>query len=350
MDAFERGCALLSAAAYIDGRNRAEPNTTSTRSDAGGSHGYRSDPVSGFEASAFEYEGRIVIAFAGTSLTELSGFAADMFMNDVPLALGFAPEQMRQAAEFYQAIKAAYGSDRVTFTGHSLGGGLAALMGVFFDKPAVVFDTAPFRLAATRENAADLQTYLTSPTKDRLAFAPDSDLAGFTNSEEILLTANPTLFGSLAGALSLAELASRTVRVSDQRAWREPDPGICTAREILSNRLYTLSAQHMSDLRLQSGATEFIEIDSSLLELGPLHRMELHSMSLLAVAAVAPDIAVLTETLPGFLPLLFDHSLYAHKASEASPDFLNRLLQQNRLWDVDWNHSEIRGRPVETLT
>jgi putative lipase involved disintegration of autophagic bodies len=37
-------------------------------------------------------------------------------------------------------VMAAYPGARITLTGHSLGGGLASLMAVFFDLEAVVFD------------------------------------------------------------------------------------------------------------------------------------------------------------------------------------------------------------------
>jgi hypothetical protein len=46
------------------------------------------------------------------------------------------------------AFKEVYPNANISFTGHSLGGGLASLMAVFFDKPATVFDQAPFALAA----------------------------------------------------------------------------------------------------------------------------------------------------------------------------------------------------------
>ena len=36
----------------------------------------------------------------------------------------------------------------ITFTGHSLGGGLASVMAVWYNRPAVVFDEAPFELTA----------------------------------------------------------------------------------------------------------------------------------------------------------------------------------------------------------
>ncbi|MDO9179956.1 MAG: hypothetical protein Q7U16_16795 [Agitococcus sp.] len=62
---------------------------------------------------------------------------------------------MQEAASFYlETLKSGLplGTDvsqlQVSFTGHSLGGGLASLMSVYFNKPAVVFDEAPFKKSA----------------------------------------------------------------------------------------------------------------------------------------------------------------------------------------------------------
>ncbi|MBH0183244.1 MAG: hypothetical protein HP490_16680 [Nitrospira sp.] len=69
------------------------------------------------------------------------------------LAIGSGSAQLLQAAEYYLQVQATVAADNpnatFTFTGHSLGGGLAALMGVFFGKQAVTFDQAPFAPSAT---------------------------------------------------------------------------------------------------------------------------------------------------------------------------------------------------------
>jgi len=93
---------------------------------------------SGFEAVAFQRGNEIVISFAGTG----PGLNPDWIANG-GLATGLGSEQLYQAAEYYLQIKALYPDAEISFTGHSLGGGLAALMGVFFDKKAVTFDQAP---------------------------------------------------------------------------------------------------------------------------------------------------------------------------------------------------------------
>ncbi|WHZ22878.1 MAG: hypothetical protein OJF47_001990 [Nitrospira sp.] len=67
---------------------------------------------------------------------------------NIELATGLGSVQLLQAAEYYLQVQAANPNAAITFTGHSLGGGLAALMGVFFGKQAVTFDQAPFANSA----------------------------------------------------------------------------------------------------------------------------------------------------------------------------------------------------------
>lgn len=69
---------------------------------------------------------------------------------DIGLGTGVGSAQLLQAAEYYLQVQAANPNAAITFTGHSLGGGLAALMGVFFGKRAVTFDQAPFANSAER--------------------------------------------------------------------------------------------------------------------------------------------------------------------------------------------------------
>lgn len=64
------------------------------------------------------------------------------------LLVGIGSLQLLQAAEYYLQVQAANPDATITFTGHSLGVGLAALMGVFFGQRAVTFDQAPFANSA----------------------------------------------------------------------------------------------------------------------------------------------------------------------------------------------------------
>ena len=111
----------------------------------------------GFDATSYKNGNTIVIAFAPTNAKEW----CDIF-TDVVLGLGGADKQLMQAAEYYMYIKSLPENEgaEIIFTGHSLGGGLAALMAVFFDKNAVAFDQAPFERAANLDVAVALKNYL----------------------------------------------------------------------------------------------------------------------------------------------------------------------------------------------
>lgn len=126
------------------------------------------DNVSGFEAATFgngatlATSTEIVISYAGTYDKDYFGDMA----ADAGLALGTGSGQLLQAAEYYLQVKAANPGARITFTGHSLGGGLASLMGVFFDQTAITFDQAPFYNSATRTIALGILSDLTSKFSD----------------------------------------------------------------------------------------------------------------------------------------------------------------------------------------
>lgn len=87
--------------------------------------------TSGFEAIAFQNGTDIVISYAGTYANPPSIFTNPDLQADIGLALGTGSAQLLQAAEYYLKVKAANTvngvAPNITLTGHSLGGGLAAL-------------------------------------------------------------------------------------------------------------------------------------------------------------------------------------------------------------------------------
>jgi Lipase (class 3) len=151
--------ALMAAGSYWDVRksgagfdNRApipagyKVLTVYDRSDSG------PNAVTGFSARVYQNiaTGEIVISYAGTEFdTSSDGLVADFVSGNIPLALGKYGAQALAAAKLYQQVKAdPLLSDNISFTGHSLGGGLASLMAVWFDRPATVFAPAPFQASA----------------------------------------------------------------------------------------------------------------------------------------------------------------------------------------------------------
>ncbi len=131
----------------------------------------RQSLTSGFEATYFTKGTEIVISFAGT------GSNVDWWANAGGF-FGVTSSQLVQAANYYlQVKKASPLGTTISFTGHSLGGGLASLMAVFFGESAVTFDQAPFRNSASVAVAEFLLSYLSDPTKGNSA----QDLQGITN-------------------------------------------------------------------------------------------------------------------------------------------------------------------------
>lgn len=105
------------------------------------------DDSTGFEAISFQSTAtpnEIVISYAGTYDIPSN----PLTHADARLGLGLDSAQLLQAADYYLQVKTANPSAHITLTGHSLGGGLAALIGVFFGETAVTFDQAPFAQAA----------------------------------------------------------------------------------------------------------------------------------------------------------------------------------------------------------
>ena len=103
--------------------------------------------VTGFSAGVFRKRGtnEIVIAYTGTNELQVADYA----FGNIPAADGNYSFQVESAMRLYMRTKATYGSN-ISFTGHSLGGGLASLMAIYFDRPATVFAPAPFKNSARR--------------------------------------------------------------------------------------------------------------------------------------------------------------------------------------------------------
>ena len=133
---------------------------------------YFEDPISGFEAISFTNGTEIVISYSGTDPNDTSVFSSPDGKTNVALAAGAWAEQLLQAAEYYFQIKSAQenAGKTITLTGHSLGGGLAALVGVFFEVQANTFDQVPFAASALHfrgSNAADLYARLADKSDGR---------------------------------------------------------------------------------------------------------------------------------------------------------------------------------------
>lgn len=137
-------CALMAGGAYISTR----PDLNKFPVPGGWIQGEHDTSFTGFEAVSYtktaESSSEVVISYAGTD-----GFISRDNLTNVPMALGAGSLMLFQAAEYYFRIKALNPNATITFTGHSMGGGLASLMAVFFGETAYTFDQAPYRNSAS---------------------------------------------------------------------------------------------------------------------------------------------------------------------------------------------------------
>ncbi len=228
---------------------------------------------SGFSAGAYKNGNQIVISYTGTNdkVDWLYGNSA---------ATGLLPsQQVYEAMRFFLDIKAANPGATFSFTGHSLGGGLASLMAVFFDKPATVFDEAPFQLTA-------LNPIILSALELSLL------AGGYTDLE--FATYNLSL-----GAL----FPSRESNVNH----------IYLEGEILAPVRFAFPTISASDTTISMG-------DSNL---SALNR---HSMVLLTAMQANEDFATLIRELPNFGTFLIDSNWFGNDSRSSAPDLLRTLL------------------------
>jgi hypothetical protein len=273
--------AALSAAVYQQSRNDANltpvpPGWTQLT--------HTHDFLSGFEASAYTDGDHVVISCAGTQIGP-----ADI-TTDIDIGLGLSDSQLFQAAEFYEQVKQANPGADITFTGHSLGGGLAALMNIFFDKQAVTFDSAPFRLSATQSFANGMQQYLQAQ-----GFPPDADLAGYTTTESLLLQARPDLAGAVAaiGLINSGLGAHLLAAMYPTEIPREANvTAIATGGELLSAANILLTAD-----QLDSIAEERIRNEASDLDVDVIENLATDLRKLVGTAGLAQGVKKYTDAL-----------------------------------------------------
>jgi hypothetical protein len=170
--------ALMAGASYIS--NRAEINRIPAPDVWLEAINKRtSGNPSGFEDTYFVgVNNEIVISIAGTDFSKgIPGalFTGDFWQGNIPLITGASvngADQLVDAVEYYLQVKASVpAGTTISLTGHSLGGALAALVGVFFGETAFTFDQVPAAATATSGPANLLYNALLAKQTKGVSFA-----------------------------------------------------------------------------------------------------------------------------------------------------------------------------------
>ncbi len=95
----------------------------------------RDNESTGFHTETFYKKGAVVISFRGTDDYK------DLFENDfLQMGRNKLPNQYVDAINYYNEIQKTFPSSKIVFTGHSLGGSLAQLMGNLTGNETVTFN------------------------------------------------------------------------------------------------------------------------------------------------------------------------------------------------------------------
>lgn len=173
---------------------------------------------SGFHATAYKNEltGQVVVAYAGTNdMKDITGSDFDVLLHNVPAQTAFAIKFAEDAAK-----EAGLGGDlgSITYTGHSLGGGLAQLVAEANNAPAMTFNAPGMTFALSPEDQANAanQTNITNVNLQldvvSATFSPTSGGIGNTvtlpaSTGQGLLMAAAMLSTALNPALGIAAMA-----------------------------------------------------------------------------------------------------------------------------------------------
>lgn len=256
---------------------RTDENRTPVPTDSGWieKQWIRDQALTGFSAGLYQNGNDIVIAYTGTNERKV----ADFLLGNIPAATGLYPsDQVWAAMELYFQTARDNPTANITFTGHSLGGGLAAMMGVFFNRPAVVFDAAPFELGARSVVALPL-------------YRAQMVVSGYSNAA---FEAYWSDFGTL--------YSTREANVS----------GVYLQGEVL-DQYRTPQSTIGTYLREPVGQTT-------------ANAEDLHSMTLLASMERSTEFADAVRQSPNLLAQIFDSSLYYRDPQTSQdPNFIDHL-------------------------
>lgn len=277
--------------------------------------------TNGFAASVYSKGTDVVIAFRGTAGELGLPALADWYNGNIPAGLGHYSPQVAQAIALVAKVQSENPNSAISFTGHSLGGGLASLMAVFFNRPAYVFDPAPFALTAMGLSvpvvsgvlapmplpgvvpSTTLRTYFEDYLAQQAQAGRTADAFFTQYYTQYLLGDLDSLYAQRASKVSGAFLVGEAVDTFRQYI---PYIGSPTALTPIDAGVATFGGEPVGFF---NGA------------------IEMHSMRLLLAMIASSALRGVSIAAPYLIEVLTNKDLYAATQSSVAPDFLTRLLK-----------------------
>ena len=280
-----------------------------------------------FSATAGAYlnqsTGEIVIAYKGTDfLTGREGRSWNTVLDLVSdVGLGTAVRQLNvpaqlYAASYYAAVKDwaatnGYDDNRISFTGHSLGGGLASNMAVWFNKPATTFAEGPFELSAC--NRIDMAIAIATLTAQAAVSGSAAVLDAINPLRELMLSI-PAVFNGDAGNVFNTREAAVT--------------NYYNQGEFLGYLRAIMPTVVGTDIAIDIGNQPLLSLGDSV---------ALHSMNLHAAFLYDDRLRELAKTMPELVPALINTDLFAADPNSKTRDLITTLVndQLRQGFDAD---------------
>ena len=223
----------------------------------------------------------VVISFRGT----------DNDVGDWTTNLGISLSQEKQGAAVYARVLRDFGADaqgsNISFTGHSLGGGLAATMAVWFNRSAVVFDPAASQSSATNQ----------------------------MNLYDVVMS---------LGANVPQSIRDYWADITTQFAAREPK---VTSYYAPGSIVYAVST--VSNTITGAGQGNPVQFGSA--NMGSIDGMvDMHSQALLTAGLLSDTFRAATVTVQNALPLVMSKQLYALPTGGIERNFLVDIIRSEQ--------------------
>ena len=311
--------ALMAAASYISTRPF-DINKFPVPKDWIENEAERRALPSGFEATTFKNGTELVISFAGTYPSSLPGTTNGTslglpvdFVADIDLGVGYGSPQLLQAAQYYLDRKRENPRATITLTGHSLGGGLAALVGVFFGLPAVTFDQAPFANSAQDSSVLGSANYYNILVPDVAATLKANLIAKGYTADELFPLSNYLAVRATGVDIPNSNLVTHT-RVDGEflSAWvpiSMYDP-IGNPATVID---HAPTSANGIDLHAQSLLIAFLQ--------------SAETASAMTSAGKKQSLSEVTYKLTDLLGMLVDKKLYLNSTDTKDENFLERLVR-----------------------